>query len=301
MDQSSSTSSSRKVKFHESEELLAVVVCVIPSLEDFTEEDLENLWFSKADYHMCRAEAKVISRECVRMGYSKNLDNTYTEKSSVAQEQLQIWVEESFTGRGLERWANKDHGELRQTDQLEAVMAVLEAQDEMLAYARNSGVVDAEKLRKVSAKATKTARHFARMMGKADSHVMATELGLHLPSSNASVKSARNRSRISCGSVADSETVSTAATTRTGENGVNSKLYPQSPARSPTKSIVTYDDDVDEAGSVLDGINDSRHLGKSVTSRLKRFGFGGGSKSQSSRQWNNRKADDPRLSRQPVL
>jgi hypothetical protein len=284
----------RKVQFHECEEDLAVVVCVIPSLEDFTEEDHENLWFSKADYHMCRAEAKVISRECVRMGYSKNLDNTYTEKSTVAQEQLQIWVEESFTGRGLERWANKDHGELRQTDQLEAVMTVLEAQDEMLAYSRGSGTVDPEKLRKVSTKATKTARHFARMMGKADSHVMATELGLHLPSTSAAVKAATpsksHRHRSSCGgSVADSETVSTAATTRTGSlvGDGSSKVFHQSPKKSLTKAAI---EEEDEAGSVLDGINDSRHLGKSMTSRLRRFGFG---KNQSTRL----KSDDTRISR----
>jgi hypothetical protein len=280
---------------------LAVVVCVIPSLEDFTEEDHENLWFSKSDYHMCRAEAKVISRECVRMGYSKNLDNTYTEKSSVAQEQLQIWVEESFTGRGLERWANKDHGELRQTVQLEAVMAVLEAQDEMIAYSRGGGAIDAEKLRKVSTKATKTARHFARMMGKADSHVMATELGLHLPSSCASIKAASpskiHRHRSSCGgSVADSETVSTAATTRTGslvgDGHGSSKVLPNHSLKISPPNVAINDED--EAGSILDGINDSRHLGKSVTSRLRRFGFG---KYQSTRL----KPDDGRLSRQPVL
>jgi hypothetical protein len=247
----------------------------------------------------------VISRECERMGYSKNLDNTYTEKCSVAQDQLQIWVEASLTGRGLERWVNKEHGELRQTDQLEAVMAVLEAQDEMLTYSRSAGVVDAEKLRKVSTKATKTARHFARMMGKADSHVMATELGLHLPSSSAAVKassSKNQRSRSSCRSIADSETVSTAATTRTdsfvaGETN-GSKVFHRSPTKSPTRRPATAGEgDDDEAGSLLDGINDSRHLRRSMTSRLRRFGFGG--RNQSMRRPN--KSDDTPLSRQPVL
>jgi hypothetical protein len=261
---------------------VATVVCIIPNLEDFTPEDHENLWFSKADYHMCRAEAKVISRESVRLGHSINLDHTYTEKSSAAQAQLQIWVEEGVASRGLERWANKEHGELRQTDQLEAVMAVLEAQDEMLAAVRCGRTADPEKIRKVSIKATKTARHFARMMGKADSYVMAAELGRDLPSSSP-VKSSKQRVNVksSSSSIADSETVSTAATTRTG-SVMDSTSRRMSCSTNKSDSV-----DDDEHGSIIDGINDSRHIGK-MASRFRRFGFG---KSSSNRQQANKSAD----------
>jgi hypothetical protein len=54
---------------------------------------------------------------------------------------------------------------------LQSVMAVL--QDDMLAGRKGT---DHEQIRKVSHKATRIARHFARMMGKADSHALASEL-----------------------------------------------------------------------------------------------------------------------------
>jgi hypothetical protein len=276
--------SKRRVRFHESNETLARVVCVIPSLDDFTPDDHENLWFSKADYHMCRAEAKVVSRECVRLGYSKNLNDTFTEKSSIAQEQLQEWAAVNIAIRGLERWANKEHGELRQTDQLDAVMAILEAQDEMLSCARNGRIVDAEKLRKVSTKATKTARHFARMMGKADSFVMATELGRDFPSSSP-CKVSKRRIKDSSGSLADAETVSTECTTRTGSlHDSSAKLL-----KIPSDHLDVCDDD---SISIIDGINDSHHPVR-LNSRFRRFGFG---KNNSNRQQGN-KLNDARVSR----
>jgi hypothetical protein len=276
--------SDRKVRFHEDDDALAKVVFLIPSLDDFTPEDHENLWFSKADYHMCRAEAKVISRECVRLGYSKNLDNTYTEKNTVAQEQLQEWTTVDMAIRGLERWANKAHGELRQTDQLDAVMAILEAQDEMLACTKNCRIVDVEKLRKVSSKVTKTARHFARMMGKADSLVVEAELGRGLPSSSPQ-KASRRKLKDSSSSFRDAETVSTECTTRTGS--IN-----DSPDKLLKSGISNIEISDDESLSMIDGIK-GMQSGARFNTRFRRFGFG---KSNANRQQGN-KLDDARVSR----
>lgn len=162
---------SRKgVKFPEDEDKIARVVAEIPNREDFEEEDFGLLWHTKDDYQLSRSAAKVTSRDCIRYGFCKTLDDTFCEKNKDILEKLQQWTSASTTRRGLERWSNKDHGELRQTEQFRAVMAVLEAQDEMLS---KDGVIDVEKLRKVSHKATKVARHFARMMGKADSYAVA--------------------------------------------------------------------------------------------------------------------------------
>lgn len=276
--------SNRKVRFHEENDALAKVVFVIPSLDDFTPEDHENLWFSKADYHMCRAEAKVISRESVRLGHSKALDNTYTEKNIVAQEQLQEWTTVDIAIRGLERWANKAHGELRQTDQLDAVMAILEAQDEMLACTKNGRIVDAEKLRKVSSKVTKTARHFARMMGKADSLVIEAELGRGLPSSSPQ-KSSRRKLKDSSSSFRDAETVATEGTTRTGS-------VTDSPGKLLKKGLSSIEISDDESLCMIDGIRDTQNVVRH-SSRFRRFGFG---KSNANRQQGN-KLDDARVSR----
>jgi len=152
---------------------LATVVCNIPHHEEFTPEDMENLFFSRSDYQTSRSAAKVISKESERYGFSKNLDDTYNEKCREAQERLNLWVAQGHARRGLERWANRKHGEKRQQDQFQVIMAVLRAQDDMLA---EHGQVNDEQLRKVANRATRVSRHFARMMGKADSYAMQNEL-----------------------------------------------------------------------------------------------------------------------------
>jgi hypothetical protein len=225
----------RRVSFPEEEGTISTIVCELPSIDDFTEEDLERLWFSKADYHMSRAAAKVVSRESARFGFSKNLDDTYTEKNPDALERLQLWAA---------------HGDSRrQQDQFDVVMAILEAQDDMLSKSKDRKV-DPEKLRKVSHKATKTARHFARMIGKADSYAMASEL---------------DKTNMANG---DSETVATANTTRSGQTSVN----PASPSKVCDE--VYADDDDASTPSIIDGLKDSHHAGR-TTSRFRRFGFKG--------------------------
>jgi len=162
----------KKVRFPEEEEQVAKVVCEVPCREDFTEEELALIFFTKDDYFNTRQVTKKISRDCERQGFGKRLDDTFTEKSVAVQEKLNFWALHGQERRGLERWSNRDHGEKRQQEQFQAVMTVLQAQDEMLAESRE---VDAEKLRKVSHKATKAARHFARMMGKADMYAVENE------------------------------------------------------------------------------------------------------------------------------
>jgi hypothetical protein len=240
----------RQVQFPDDEGIFSVV-CTLPNREDLTEEDLELLWFSKEDYHMSRSEAKVISRESVHLGFSVDLEDTYTEKNSEAQSRLQQWASHDGSRRGLERWANKTHGEKRQQDQFDAIMSVLEAQDEMLAN-KNNGQVEPEKLRKVSNKATKTARHFARMLGKADSFAMANELG-KAPSSS-KYKNAR-----------DSDTVATEGSTRSGKDSHYTEI-------DEPESL----HDVDVSISIIDDLTGSHHRLDNATRRFRRFGFRGG-------------------------
>jgi hypothetical protein len=163
----------KRVRFPVEDESIGTVVCTIPNREDYIDEDHGLLFFSRSDYHISRSSAKMISRESERYGFSKNLEDTYAEKSKAAQESLNLWTSNGHSRRGLERWANRKHGDARQQDQFQSVMAVLRAQDDMLAARKG---VDHEQIRKVSHKATRIARHFARMMGKADSHALASEL-----------------------------------------------------------------------------------------------------------------------------
>jgi hypothetical protein len=162
----------KRVRFPEDEKELSTVLCEIPSREDMPPEEVENVYFSSADYQSSRQVSKRISREAERQGHGKKLELTFKEKCSEAQENLNEWALHGHDRRGLERWANRTHGEERQQEQFQAIMTILQAQDEMLAERKS---IDDEKLRKVSHKATKVSRHFARMLGKADLYAVEHE------------------------------------------------------------------------------------------------------------------------------
>ena len=163
----------RHVVFAFDEALVAKVVCLIPMREEIEAEHLRELYYSREEFQAQRVAAKGESRESSRSGLSKNLDDVFSEKCRNAQKSLNEWTSKGEAARGLERWANREHGEKRQQEQFSAVMAVLQAQDDML-YSKMP--VDSEALRRVSHKATRAARHFARMMGKADSNAVGMDL-----------------------------------------------------------------------------------------------------------------------------
>ena len=153
--------------------MLSEIAMYVPTREEYSKADQDALFYSKVDYYTSRMSAKTISKESAKFGFSKHLEDSFTEKSKDAQENLNAWSSHGYTRRGLERWSNKDHGEKRQQEQFHAVMAVLRAQDDMIA---SREPFNHEQIRKVSYRASKTARHFARMMGKADSHALTLEL-----------------------------------------------------------------------------------------------------------------------------
>lgn len=109
-----------------------------------------------------------------------NINNNIIE---IIERKLCRWTCELDTKRGLERWCDKEHGDIRQREQFQAIMNVLEAQDDLISsmnYSNNnktssnkkdgSIMIDiADKLRRISYKSTKASRYYARMIGKADS------------------------------------------------------------------------------------------------------------------------------------
>lgn len=167
----------KRVSFPNDEDL-CTVVCSLPNCADIDPNEALAIWYKKPDFQAGRIQAKQISRQCSNDGHGKYLDGTYAEKSRDAQESLCKWAAcRGENARGLERWANKSHGEIRQDDQFKVLMAVLEAQDSMVTY--GDGILDWEKLKKVYQHASKVSRHFARMLGKADSFAVAPENRRH--------------------------------------------------------------------------------------------------------------------------
>ena len=155
----------RRVSFPEQDEDLFQVVCYIPNREDWSPEEHQEVYFTKDDFHAIRQNGRMVSLECERYGNGNQLDDTYSEKNPEVQARLNVWALNGHEQRGLERWANRSQGDKREREQFSVIMAVLQAQEEMTLCTND---VDIEKLRKVSYKASKVARHFARMMGKAD-------------------------------------------------------------------------------------------------------------------------------------
>lgn len=163
------------VKFPADKGQLAQVVTTdndIINREDITEEDRALLYYSTADYTELKAEARMESLACERDGTKKYLEDVFVEKCKKTQENLYQWVgscdtvvEGGLERRGLERMANQTLSNIRQQAQFHAVMEVLRAQDELLV---GRFITDPEEVRRVSIKATRVARHFARMIAKAD-------------------------------------------------------------------------------------------------------------------------------------
>lgn len=143
------------------------------SRKDMETNELEALFYNKDDYKLSRSLARSASLDVDQRGEGWPLQTAFGLKSKESQEQLITWATADHGCRGLERWSSKVHGEKRQVEQFTTVMAVLEAQHEMM---MRGNEIDPEALRKTATKASRNARHFARMIGKADSHAVALQL-----------------------------------------------------------------------------------------------------------------------------
>ncbi|CAB9503481.1 expressed unknown protein [Seminavis robusta] len=181
VDRSSSTSKLDQprrttIQFPQDPAALAQVVDHVINREDLTEEDYLLLWFNTEEYNTLKAEARRESLACERDGSAKFLDEAFCEKCKHQQDNLSKWVTmtpcaEDSERRGLERMASQRMSNIRQQAQFQAIMEVLRAQDEQL-YSSKRQVADPEEVRKVSQKATRVARHFARMLAKADAQAV---------------------------------------------------------------------------------------------------------------------------------
>ena len=171
----------KSVRFEQQGDELANTIHKVPCRTDMDAIEFKSLFFDKEDYRTARSAARRDSLEVERNGSAQQLQMAFGVKSKASQEQLNCWTTANHGCRGLERWANKIHGEKRQIEQFAAVMAILRAQDDMINANQN---IDRDALRRIATKSTRNARHFARMMGKADSYAV----GLELKTSNTAAK-----------------------------------------------------------------------------------------------------------------
>lgn len=164
--ETSCCSSLRRVHFPQDE--IATVVCEIEDVLSLTSEDKKRLWFSRSDYDFSKSSARVVAQESERYGKSKHLDNTYVKTfDQDAQTSLNLWVLHGPQRRGLERWANSAHGDMRKKDQHRYSSSLLRAQTEM----NLKGVEPSirwQMFRTMGEGLSQRSRQFAQMMAAAD-------------------------------------------------------------------------------------------------------------------------------------
>lgn len=178
-DSSSSGCSKRcSVHFPLEEQELATVALIIESVDDISQQDKKDLWFSRSDYHFSRSSARVIAKESERYGHSKHLDKVYIrEYDQLVQDKLNLWALHGSSRRGLERWANSSHGDLRKKDQYVYVNGVIRAQTEMKLKDTNQQTME-ERLREVGELLSQKSRLFAEMLAAADAQAAKWEFGI---------------------------------------------------------------------------------------------------------------------------
>jgi hypothetical protein len=175
---SSSSGCKRSVHFPLEEEHLSTVALIIESVDDLSQQDKKTLWFSRSDYQFSRSSARVIAKESERYGHSKHLDNVYIPAfDQQVQYKLNLWALHGSTRRGIERWANSSHGNLRKKDQHVYVNGVIRAQTEMKLKDTDQDTLE-ERLREVGEMLSQKSRFFAEMLGSADAQAAKWEFGI---------------------------------------------------------------------------------------------------------------------------
>lgn len=215
---SSSCSSSSRPRVHFPQQV-SQVVCEIEDVLSLSQEDKQRLWFSRSDYDFSKSSARVIAQESERYGQSKHLDNAYGED---AQASLNLWALHGLQRRGLERWANTAHGDLRKKDQHRYISSILRAQTEM----NLKGIsleVRQQMVSSLSQNLSQRATQFAQRMANADAEAAKWEhaprvVGLGLGSPKPKLRQSKggvSKSRSSNGLRANSNGASPRITIRT--------------------------------------------------------------------------------------
>eukprot|EP00980_Cylindrotheca_fusiformis_P007721 scaffold1638_cov120-Cylindrotheca_fusiformis.AAC.4 len=133
-----------------------------------TEEQIHSAWMDSNEFEALRAAARKLSRDNMDKGYSRLL--CPIDNPKLAQLRLDLWVkpDNEQNMRGLERYVNSEHRQLRDESVRQTVRAVLEAQS-MVRERGAGGEVDfMDWLASISRCHSAECIEFAQMIAKAD-------------------------------------------------------------------------------------------------------------------------------------
>jgi hypothetical protein len=167
-------SAQRKISFAR---VLSQVVGVVLSLDEFTEEEIRNCWWSYRDKQRSKVQSRGSISAIRRNGHAFvdtiqnsykmahqlsmhiTADGTLLKNDDLHSSDLQSWTLNGC-GRGLEAWISPLHQGRREDDAREARAIVF--------FAQQKGV-SAEKISDIYAESSRPSVVYARMMGEADS------------------------------------------------------------------------------------------------------------------------------------
>ena len=141
-------------------------------VETVQELPAQDLWFSRDDFAFIRQSAKVVAMESARYGHARKLNDTFSSNHNPdhkdrIQDQLNHWCLHGDHRRGLERWANGQHGTQRKDDQSRYISTILELQ-------HKPNTCDM-RMREVGHLLSRRSRTLAEQFGAADAHAAYVE------------------------------------------------------------------------------------------------------------------------------
>mmetsp|Transcript_23179 Transcript_23179/g.64441 ORF Transcript_23179/g.64441 Transcript_23179/m.64441 type:complete len:312 (-) Transcript_23179:218-1153(-) len=164
-------SHNRRVDFVDDEQQQQHVLLI----ETIEELDAQALWWNPDDYFEIKAQSRLDAKEWRRKGYGILLKETFENPIEQAQEYLNAFclLEDKLTRRGLERHLSRRHGEERSDLKDRARYCVLSHQRKLKREGTKIASHDMEEqLSKIYQDISRSAKVFARRLGKADEMVV---------------------------------------------------------------------------------------------------------------------------------
>ena len=173
------------------------VSSVIPilGLQDYTFEEIQQQWYLQDELQTLKRNTKQLARRKRQSSESScPLSNVFSSSLSSLQKQqrdeevvvipvdpLVVWCccRRARSGRGIEQWINKDHGNYSQRKKKELICAVLKRQRQL--QNNSSSIITTQytteqQLAVVSIQHSMDAKLFARRMGIADATTTADKI-----------------------------------------------------------------------------------------------------------------------------
>ena len=155
----------KRARFPQDTTKLAVVLAYLPSLSEFTEQDVKRIWFDEEAFNIFKATARQIAMQANRFRLDGLIDWEYEGQQD--KDPLLKWARHGHCRRGLEQWVKPSHGERQLYHKRKTIESVLHSQKVMRALNADQDLIN-EELANISMKHSVHSILFAQRLGIAD-------------------------------------------------------------------------------------------------------------------------------------